>query len=269
MITRFRNEAAVIYKSIGLLPGGFKNVFRETKDSLEPRKLRYEGKPLSRQQEILLKKNSAALQKLFLFSVVQTVPVLGWLPIIIALTYPRLLLTDHFWSEDQKIEFMQQEHAERKHFGLELRKHIGSLSHRIEPSIFHSVGIFSSLNKLSPEHTKLLANANAIHGNDLSRLFTPSFLSRRMMNSTAAFIIKDDALLRAEGIENLSEAELQDALLQRGFNSVCMDRPEMILDYKKCLRSWLENNRTVSLDEASYLLHCIALSQQITEKNTI
>ena len=261
MIIEVRRVASHYIKLAGQLPAGFKNVFTETKDSLVLRKLRYADKPLSRRQEILLKKNSEALSKLFLFAIVQTVPVAGWIPIIVALNYPRFLLTDHFWSIDQKTEFKLDEFIERRQHCVELRDHIASQFPSAESSTFRTVGMSSSLDALPSKYIKLLAGANAIHGNIITQKYSPTFITSYLMKRNAEFICKDDALLRSEGLDDLSEMELQDALLQRGFNSVSIDSPEYVLDNKKCLEHWLEMQQLTPACRASYLLHSIAIHE--------
>lgn len=244
------------YQLAKQLPAGFKNVFSETRDSLPFRKSRYEGKPLSRRQELTLKKNTEALSKLAVFAVLQTVPVAGWFPIVVALTYPRFLLTHHFWSEEQKTEFMREEYTERCIFTSQLKDYITHQSSSIRSPFTIGDKSFSSLKNLSPQHVHLLACANAVHGNILFQTFTPTFYTRIKIQDMAAFILRDDILLLSEGIEELSEEELREALLQRGIDHTSDNN-----DHKSILNSWLKVHDPVPIQDPSHLLHLVALSK--------
>lgn len=87
---------------------GFKKLFVET---LEVRKLRQElnTRSLTRREHELLRTNSESLRKVTAFFVLQLPPVIGLLPIAVALTYPKHILTHHFWSDDQQTQFLWED----------------------------------------------------------------------------------------------------------------------------------------------------------------
>lgn len=283
MIISIQKSASTYYQLAKQMPAGFKNVFVETKDGMDLRKLRYNGKPLSRRQELTLKKNSEALSKLFLFALTQTVPIAGWIPLIVAVTYPRYLLTTHFWSAEQKVAFMAEEYAERCLCSTELRRQV-TLQATVPASFFYQGGKLSTLDNLSAKHIELLAGANAVHGNILTQTFTPSFISRIMLKNVAAFIMKDDLLLRAEGVEDLSEDEVKEALLQRGLPyigpvaaditqdvspDVPLDLPSASvfssdLDQKEALKAWL-----MMYDVAPIVVHSTVSAVPIGEDSSV
>ena len=261
---RIRKVAVLYLHQAKLIPTGFKNVFNETKDSVAFRRKRYAGAPLSRRQEMVLKNNSEALGKLSAFAISQLIPVVSWLPIIVALSYPRYLLTSHFWSDEQKKKFRESEYAERRQYALQLRRLIGlgqsPLSHHM--SLFQTGGELSSLAILSSDHIKLLAGANATHESFVVHRFMPTFLTRLAMEDDAAFILKDDILLRKEGLDGMSLEELKDALFKRGLNPILSDDAANMPELKQCLTNWLDKSRTSGSSQTatSYILHSAALN---------
>jgi hypothetical protein len=255
---RMREVAVLYFRQAKQIPVGFKNVFNETKDSVAIRRKRYAGASLSRRQEMILKNNSEALGKLSFFAISQIIPFVSWVPVIVALSYPRYLLTSHFWNDEQKKKFRQSEYAERRQYALQLRNFIGlgqsPLSDRMP--LFQTGGQLSSLALLSSDHIKLLAGANATHESFVHR-FMPTYLTRLAMEDDAAFILRDDILLRKEGVDDMSFEELEDALVKRGLNPILSDEATHVLEMKQCLTNWLNKS---SVGGTSYILHSVALN---------
>mmetsp|Transcript_12391 Transcript_12391/g.12010 ORF Transcript_12391/g.12010 Transcript_12391/m.12010 type:complete len:281 (-) Transcript_12391:108-950(-) len=254
---------SIYLKQVRSFPNAFKKLFLETKTVANLRYAKSLGRPLTRRECIMVKKNSESLGKVALFAVVQAIPIIGWLPMLVAIAYPRYLLTEHFWNDEQKELFMRQEYMERCKYALELRDHIDSLSTiTIQFSMFNLGGKFTSLGSLSRRHIKLLAGANAIHGSYMSHRFTPSFMTQWTMEKVASFILNDDRLLNTEGIEDLTNEELKEALLQRGFN-IPSDFNTDISIHQHALRSWLHitTSREAPISLSSYILHAMALPE--------
>jgi LETM1-like protein len=250
------------------LPGGFRKLFNETRVGLALRSQRSKGETLSRREEIMLFKNSKALRKLALFAFVQTIPVAGWLPIIIALTYPRELLTSHFWSEDEKESFVMQEYLERCQYAKEMEN---QLDQRCQPpyqsTSFPNAYSSSSIFLLPRTHLKLLAGANATHGNIITHRFSPNMLTCYMMEQKAAFILRDDVFLRTEGLDDMTVDELQEALLLRGYNPTLNNAETDLHHFKETLRRWLRAHDSDKLkgrvvNNFSYILHAVASSEK-------
>ena len=251
------------------LPGGFKKLFIETRAGLTLRRQRLNGENLSRREEVMLFKNSKALRKLALFAVVQTVPIAGWLPIVIALTYPRELLTSHFWNDDEKESFIMQEYSERCQYASKMKNHFDQRHLSPYPdytTFFPNTDSSSSIRFLPRTHLKLLAGANAIHGNFFTHRFSPAFLTRYMMEQKAAFILKDDDFLRAEGLDDMTLDELQEALLLRGCNPALGDTVTDLHHFKESLREWLlahdrDKLKGHAVNSTSHILHAVALTE--------
>ena len=279
--------AGQYYQLAKQLSAGFKKVYVETKDCFAIRKLRYRGKILSRREEIAVKKNSESLRRLFLIGILGDVPIIGWGLTIAALNYPRFFLTSHFWSSEQRIQFANEEHSERSQFSSELRRHIAAQSEsspdsgsNIRSSSFLLNGKYSSLDNLSSEHIRLLAGANAIHGNILTRRLAPTFITKRMMKNVAMSIMKDDIRLRAEGLDSLTDEELHEALQKRGFGLVSSlsdnrieniitspshevtDKIPFAVNPKEHLESWLKMCDAIPVDS-------IALNEEHSTSGTI
>ena len=269
MIAATRGMEKVLFhylKQAIQLPGGFKKLFIETRDGLPLRRRRENGEILCRRDEIMLFKNSKALRKLALFAVVQTVPVAGWLPIIIALTYPRELLTSHFWSDDEKETFFLKEYSERCHCAIQMKNHLDKCCQPDLSTFIPSTQSFPSLRFLPRTHLMLLAGANATHGNCITHRFSPTFLTRYLMEQKAAFILKDDDFLRAGGLDDMTVDELQEALLLRGYNPSLGETFTDLHQFKESLRGWLrahdsEKRTGHMVNSASYILHAVALSE--------
>lgn len=252
------------------LPGGFRKLFNETRIGLALRSQRSRGGTLSRREEIMLLKNSKALRKLALFAFVQTIPVAGWLPIIIALTYPRELLTSHFWSEDEKDSFVMQEYSERCQYATEMGN---QLDQRCQPpypdqsTSFPNAYSSSSIFLLPRTHLKMLAGANATHGNIITHRFSPNMLTCYMMEQKAAFILRDDDFLRTGGLDDMTVDELQEALLLRGYNPTLSNAETDLHHFKETLRRWLRAHDSEKLkgrvvNNLSYILHAVASSEK-------
>lgn len=265
---RMRKVAVRYFHQAKQIPIGFKNIVHETKDGLLFRRERYAGASLSRRQEMVLRKNSEALGKLSTFAISQLIPVLSWLSVVIALTYPRYVLTSHFWSDEQKKFFRESEYSERCQYALQLRRLIGlgqsPLSDHL--SFFGTGGKLSCLAILSSDHIKLLAGANATHESYIVHHFTPTFLTRLAMEDEALFILKDDNLMRKEGLEDLNLEELLDASMKRGLNPVLSNDATDMLELKQCLTKWLNKHdkssiKGTSSKAISYILHAVALSE--------
>jgi hypothetical protein len=256
---RMREVTMLYFHQAKQIPIGFRNVFDETKDSVAFRRKRYAGASLSRRQEMVLKNNSEALGKLLVFAISQIVPVVSWVPVIVALSYPRYLLTSHFWSDEQKKKFRQSEYAERRQYALQLRNLIGlgQLPLSDHMTLFQTGGQLSSLSHLSSDHIKLLAGANATHESFVVHRFMPTYLTRLAMEDDAAFIQKDDILLRKEGVDDMSLEELEDALVKRGLNPILSDDATNVLNMKQCLTNWLNKSSTGG---TSYILHSAAMN---------
>jgi len=106
------------------IPTSFKDVFLETRQVLGLRAQRARGTKLSRREELLIETNTQSLSYLLAFFLAQVPPVIGWLPVFVALQYPRQLLTSHFHTPEQIDAFLAAEYQERTQLSLELRDYI-------------------------------------------------------------------------------------------------------------------------------------------------
>lgn len=238
------------YRLARQIPGGFGKVFQETKTSYYLWEDRNKGKILTRRQQLALKKNFDDLGKLAIFAALQSIPVVGTVPMIVALTYPRLLLTSQFWSDEQKETFQLQEYDERCHYTLELVKYVSNRQASLSSTQHFPLVC------LSQEHINLLAGANSVYGHDMIYRIAPKFLTLHMMERISAFLCKDDILLRSEGLDDMCVAELREALLQRGIKPLKGD----VSEFKESLNAWLQAHENFG-NKSSYILHAVAMGQ--------
>ena len=230
MVTMPLGQAAAsarsFFKRIGQIPTGFKRLFLETKDAvvLYTKKQTQSIKNLRRRDEELIRENFASVQKLIIYFFLQLPPIIGIVPTIVYLRYPRQLLTRHFWSDEEFKSYAVEEYKER-------RIHAEKLSHLLEnipkidpktdetiPSACVTYHLPLQLDKLSAEHIKTLAGANGICSTQFMLNYTPTIVLRSWLKARAMEIALDDRLLANEGLHELSQHDLQTACLRRGLN---------------------------------------------------
>lgn len=235
---------------------GFKNLFVET---LEVRKLRKElpTRSLTRKEHELLRTNSEAIRKVTVFFVLQLPPVIGLLPIAVALTYPKHILTHHFWNEEQQNQFLWEDRQRQVQLANESLRDILPLLHIHQPRLpaassgsssaadvntiavlkasehdwsklhtwtthFHHHHIIpqalSASSPLYSERIQRLSNAQNICGSRVLEVTMPSSVLYRWLQSRARQVVEDDQRLLQEGISQLTARELQHAVFRRGFS---------------------------------------------------
>jgi hypothetical protein len=188
-------------------------------------------------------------KKVGLFFFVQLVPIIGYLPIAVALMFPKHILTEHFWSDEQKQLFLQQDwEMRRKHSKdvVQLWKKDGTV-----PSIDKSLSSTTITDKNN--YLRLLLQSNGFFMNTPSWLLSVLPLSYKMslLNQRAYEIINDDYLLRKENLfpEEQAKAknvdipryELQKALVTRGFP------PDA--NFATLNSAWLKNSKIKLIEE--------------------
>lgn len=220
-----------IFEQIKSLPGGFKAFFLDAKEAFKVR-----NKPEKSRREVeLIRTASESFVKVSLLGLLYLIPIVGNIPVIIALGYPRHLLTRHFWSAEQHKEFMLLDYQETKEARAQLLRLITNSENRhILPSEFHKFknGETLSLEMLSPLHVVTLAQATGLIGNaKMQRILAnfPSLVSH-LLRKRSQEIAHDDILLLADGHGlvdkahvtaeggrvGLSLMELREACLRRG-----------------------------------------------------
>ena len=246
-------------KRVSQIPSWFKKVYVETKqvNSLNSKKKFLRLKNLSRNEEELIRTNRLALSKLVTFFFAQLVPIIGYIPLFVYFSYPRQLLTPHFWSDEEKSSFPVVVYTECRVHADELAKLLKSQD---------AITLKSSLDTLSKPHLKCLAGANGICSSQTALKLAPAFLLRRWLASRSRELVLDDTLLQIEGVDNLDTIELlQNACLRRGL-SPCISSQKNVDVLKEQLQRWIETPVVRACqDEApassALLMHVTALPQ--------
>jgi hypothetical protein len=236
------------YGQVKQIFGGFKNLAYETKDVVflyREKKVR----TLTRLEAEKVRSNTASLIKLSGFYILQSIPILGLIPIYFALQNKRVYLTSHFWSDDEFNNYLCDEYEERKEFREKLINYLNLTPTQIGYKSTKGISQKDFLSYLSkwnnidaindPMHLHLLSSTNNI-SSQLILKYTPSFGIRYWLKSRAQEILDDDELLSKEGLTNLSLKELQVACLRRGINPLG-DRLELQIS----LSRWLSITTTI------------------------
>jgi LETM1-like protein len=208
----------------------------------------------TRKETLLIRKTSKATKKLALFAIMQAPPIIG-LPVIwLALQYPRHILTEHFWSPEQRREFMREEYLERQSGRRELVtcSAISRRSNGLSVDDFASTRM--SISKLDEDTLMSLARAHAIFTIKWFEKITPTWMIKRMLHDRAVELAVDDkffvvANVDKDGSADLSTKEdgetmpdgeeLRQYVLDRGGN------PDSDMDsMKRYLKIWLEVRNT-------------------------
>lgn len=269
------------------VPSGFYKVYKETTTVL-PLMYKNDSQPLTRRELEALTSNYETLQKLGLLFFMQLPPVIGTIPALIAVRYPRALLTNHFWSEEQKNSFARDQMRERSQYSTQLLQSLQLINDFDDTitsnSSSDSITIHSNidmnavnlavtdrkltLNSLKGDHLRLLSGANAINSSLIAQNYAPSPLLRSWLGKRAAYIQQDDHLLMKEGLADLTIEELHYALLKRGIypfdttEDVMRSRLSQWLD-----EFWIRTNTEILAENSaekdlghSILLHSMAVN---------
>nr|XP_033331627.1 LETM1 domain-containing protein 1 [Megalopta genalis] len=212
------------------------------------------------------------LQKMCPVLLVAAVPFTNYVIFPLIYYFPRHLLTSHYWSAEQKLNFtmldqkkrlkhnrplfrcMQTELRTIKDKSLRIKWNdviacLGSGTHPSVRNIIACTELFAgrpyALKNLKSKHIKELL---IIHDISTWRLFKKKKLIERGM-----FIKQmDDTIQREGGVTKLSVDAIRWALIFRGVNPETMSTESM----QKWLTQWLEVSNTVNENTISLLLHC-------------
>ncbi|XP_077576797.1 LETM1 domain-containing protein 1 [Stigmatopora nigra] len=257
---------------------GFKLLFRDAKDVRDIKiKMSKEGiapRDLSYREMEKLRQFRRDVLKGIPIVLLSIPPFANYLVLLLMYFYPRQVLTRHFWTPKQQVEFRQLYHSQRigQHPAViqELRRVSagtpdGDLRSRLEdlctqvqkgktPQVWEILavrGLFSGaplgMGQLSVNQMRNLSPLLFL----TPRL--PGFLMGRRLTSHAAELLVLDRALGKLGPGQLSESELRQACYMRGLDS---DR----LGVHRCrewLDRWLRVSSSLGDSDTSLLLHCL------------
>ncbi|XP_011168767.1 LETM1 domain-containing protein 1 [Solenopsis invicta] len=226
---------------------------------------------LTREELQLMHTMPRDLRKLSPLFLLSAVPFTNYIIFPLALYFPRYLLTSHYWTLQQRLEFMLSEHKVRlrhnrplfrcmqaelksiKDKALRIKWQdaiacLGSGTHPTTKNIVACSKLFSgppySLDNLKRRHLKELL---AIHGMSLWR----PFKRKRLMERGMLILRMDRAIVREGGVKEMSNEAMRWALSFRGVNPANMSIESM----RNWLEQWLIVSALVDQNNISLLLH--------------
>lgn len=247
---------------------GFKGVCTEFKGGCRNGMRKMTGQLLTRRENLLVHQMSTTLRKCGLIILFLPLPIVGYLPVVAALSYRKQLLSHHFWDASEKSTYRNEDYDLRCHHGNEVKKHVEKLTgvdvlqlRREEVSQlvkrFDDSGSLS-LHAITSEHLRALAGAHNICRFQASYKLMPEWWLRRCLLRRAKFLMEDDHQLHREGIDDLTPEEVVEASFLRTIS------PKLTFtDMKSELRIWVRNsNEALALNNgagASLVLHSASL----------
>ena len=191
------------------------------------------------------------------------------------MTYPRQLLTYHFWNPEEKSKFIEEEYIERKQHSMELLNIIKTI-----PSFQYSSPPL--LHNLPSNHLRSLAGAVGLCSTQFILKYSPTATLLRWAHFKCYSIIFDDKLIEKEGIDKLLLEELFYASFRRGGFFGTIHSANTIHSFS----STTDNNSTttmmsitqqeeikkfdqeyLSMKLKSYMLHWLSFSSNVRKSN--
>jgi hypothetical protein len=125
-MSAFQTKIRLLIDKIKVIPYGFKRVYQEGKEVArilhQSDGAKRGGKHYSRRENELVRQHFASIRKLGIFFLVQLPPIIGYIPMFLALKYPRQILTYHFYDNDPPMlqRFLQEEFGDRNCYAVQL-----------------------------------------------------------------------------------------------------------------------------------------------------
>ena len=255
------------FRKIGAFVGSLKTVAVQTWRLVPVR--RKEVKSRSRAEREQVRINNAALVPVTFLGLSQFIPVLGNIPVLLALAYPRQMLSEAFYTPDQLALVRQEEYAEK----VMARRAVAD-------ALCSAQGVYTSLTHFQKKgrfhlptcreqsHLEALCRSNALFASHRLYSILPGSLLKSSLVQRAREIAQDDELLRpALALESASAAfsdtELLTACTRRGSKpTLCRDESLLYLRSWLTLRCHQTPSDGVPVDEGSrlsLLAHSLAL----------
>ncbi|XP_041347261.1 LETM1 domain-containing protein 1-like [Gigantopelta aegis] len=185
----------------------------------------------------------------------------------LAYYFPKYLLSHHFWTDKQKMDFEQENLKCRlRHYPSvlqSLRSHtrhvkdvvlrekivrlVSKIEHGVQPTVEEILAV-KPLFCSSPYH---LQRMPVTYLRRLGKTQGMSQRRKRLMQDAMLLLNTDQAMLK-EGISNMDDAALHKVCFWRGLNPVGLQRQEQI-DF---LQQWTRISQQTDDESMSLLLHC-------------
>lgn len=203
--------------------------------------------------------------------IISTLPFTNYITFPLALLFPRLLLSSHFWSLQQRIQFavIDQKHKLKYYKpvfrSLQAKLHIlkkdpifpywskciallGSGLHPNPETIAKCIPLFGynhvyHLKNISSSHARFLLKIHNMYG----------FWRKKYRLSERAKLIQlmDLAIIREGGVSKMTHDDIRMACFFRGLNPTNMNTEETI----SWLSLWVEQTSNTPKDCSSFVLH--------------
>lgn len=251
-------QAKQIYQRVQLFLTSLKGVVVTTYRVIPLR----QKNPKTRAEVELIRENNESLVPTVFLALSQFVPVLGNLPVLLAISYPRQMLSKSYWDDNLLTTIRNEEYAEKEASRQILLNIIGNkISRQYQPP---------PVNELQREHLVHLARANALYANSFVYKTIPPFTSistifiRNKLSKRVQEIQADDEMLVAMsangGLESMASQELLTACTRRGA-SPTLQRDELIAYLLNWLSSSVHKTSSSEGSCISSFSHALALPQ--------
>ncbi|KAL5005629.1 hypothetical protein ScPMuIL_016787 [Solemya velum] len=191
---------------------------------------------------------------------------LGGAIFAVAYFFPRLLLTTHFWTPKQRREFWSYDHKHRLHhlssvfsglkkhqkhiedpeLGNRMKKIVQKLQHSVHPTVTEILEV----KPLFESYTYAIQKLSLVQKRHLAKGLGLPLRKSGLIQDGLILLHTDRAMVR-EGIEKLTEEDIEQACFARGLNPIGLSRTERI----QYLKQWTQISEEVDEDSISLLLH--------------
>lgn len=204
---------------------------------------------------------------------ISALPFANYVIFPIAYVFPKNLLSVHFWSIQQKVEFSLQDHKQKLHNYRPVFRHLQSKVSTISDAtlqnkcaqIFFKLGsgthptVFEILEvkEVFCKEPYSLRHLPFSHISSLCRMHRLSVigLRKRRLWYHAGIIRQMDLAILREDMRKLNSDELRYICFLRGINPVGMSTADMLT----WLKNWISITKQLDGDSLSLLLHCPVL----------
>lgn len=200
----------------------------------------------------------------------QAIPFVGNVFFIVAYRYPKQLLSQQFWTPDQKMEFWLQDHCHRvlqyrivmskldrktaKIKDVKLRNHMEDLLHELHCNRHPSLQQIMLTEPLFVERPFGVQKVGYQQMLNLCKMHQVwhQFQPRRRLESYGILLRETDLAIDREGYDDESAHEVIRACFVRGLNPKGLHHEQRI----EWLKKWVEVSQCVDAKSISLLLHC-------------
>lgn len=169
MFAKMRGPLKVLWSQIKSIPGSSKKMYIETKQAYRIKHVKGIS-PLrsildyrTRYEHELVRSNAESLIKFGTFFLIQLPPIVGYVVVVIAMQYPKYLLTHHFWTSEQLTKFREEEYLQRQVESTKLSTSAAKWGDR-ETIVTHLTGLLDGSIPLSATRpSDLLARLACTH----------------------------------------------------------------------------------------------------------